>query len=102
MPKVIKRQKKIVDLIEDFLEYCSYKNLSNKTIKKEEGDINQAKNRSKGNKTTKKTNNINHKNNYNDKPKIDKFNNFEQRNYDFERLEDLLLNGQGNLSECQI
>ncbi|WP_434302982.1 site-specific integrase [Clostridium botulinum] len=31
--KVIKRKKKIVDLIEDFLEYCSYKNLSNKTIK---------------------------------------------------------------------
>ncbi|WP_308937175.1 site-specific integrase [Clostridium sporogenes] len=23
----------MVDLIEDFLEYCSYKNLSNKTIK---------------------------------------------------------------------
>ncbi|MHB9923904.1 radical SAM protein [Clostridium botulinum] len=33
MPKVIKRKRKIVDLIEDFLEYCSYKNLSNKTIK---------------------------------------------------------------------
>lgn len=33
MPKVIKNQRKIIDLIEDFLEYCSYKNLSNKTIK---------------------------------------------------------------------
>ncbi|RUT56925.1 radical SAM protein [Clostridium botulinum] len=33
MPKVIKKQKKIVDLIEDFLEYCSYKNLFDKTIK---------------------------------------------------------------------
>ncbi|HGG0416022.1 hypothetical protein EXQ31_19465 [Clostridium botulinum] len=33
MPKVIKKQKKIINLIEDFLKYCSYKNLSNKTIK---------------------------------------------------------------------
>lgn len=33
MPRIIKRQKQIIDLIQDFLEYCSYKNLSNKTIK---------------------------------------------------------------------
>ncbi|MBN3361765.1 radical SAM protein [Clostridium botulinum] len=33
MLKVINRQKKIVDLIEDFLGYYSYKNLSNRTIK---------------------------------------------------------------------
>ncbi|HCL4466664.1 TPA: helix-turn-helix domain-containing protein [Clostridium botulinum] len=56
-------------------------------------------NGSKGKKSTKKTNK---KDNYNNKYKIDKFNDFEQRDYDFEKLEDLLLNGQGNLSECQI
>ncbi|ACA55865.1 hypothetical protein CLK_0859 [Clostridium botulinum A3 str. Loch Maree] len=61
--------------------------------------IKQAKNGSKEEKTTKKTN---HKNNYNDKPKIDKFNDFDQRNYDFEKLEDLLLGKEGNLSECLI
>lgn len=33
MPRVIKKQKQIIDLIQDFLDYCSYKNLSNKTIK---------------------------------------------------------------------
>lgn len=33
LPRVIKRQKEIINLIEEFLEYCSYKNLSNKTIK---------------------------------------------------------------------
>ncbi|MCW6085543.1 MULTISPECIES: helix-turn-helix domain-containing protein [Clostridium] len=61
--------------------------------------IKQAKNGSKEEKTTKKTN---HKNNYNNKPKKDKFNDFEQRNYDFEKLEDLLLNKNGSLSDCQI
>lgn len=33
MPKVIKKHKQIIDLIQDFLDYCSYKNLSSKTIK---------------------------------------------------------------------
>lgn len=33
MPKVIKRKKEMLDLVEDFLEYCRYKNLSTKTIK---------------------------------------------------------------------
>lgn len=33
MPRVIKKQKQIIDLIQDFLDYCSYKNLSSKTIK---------------------------------------------------------------------
>jgi integrase/recombinase XerD len=33
LPKVIKKQKQIIDLIQEFLDYCSYKNLSNKTIK---------------------------------------------------------------------
>ncbi|KEI89303.1 transcriptional regulator [Clostridium botulinum B2 433] len=59
-------------------------------------------NGSKEDKTIKKTNNTNHKNNYNNKFKIDKFNDFEQRNYDFEKLEDLLLGEKGDLSECLI
>lgn len=33
MPRVTKRKKEMLDLVEDFLEYCRYKNLSNKTIK---------------------------------------------------------------------
>ncbi|OOO64291.1 transcriptional regulator [Clostridium tepidum] len=42
------------------------------------------------------------KNNYNNKPKKDKFNDFEQRDYNFDKLEKLLLEGKGNLSDCQI
>ncbi|BDB01709.1 helix-turn-helix domain-containing protein [Clostridium botulinum] len=76
--------------------------LLKKKVQQSIDKIKQAKDGSKEDKTTKKTNNINHKNNYNNKFKIDKFNDFEQRNYDFEKLEDLLLNGQGNLSNCQI
>ncbi|MCR1974978.1 helix-turn-helix domain-containing protein [Clostridium sporogenes] len=59
-------------------------------------------NSSKEEKTTKETNKTNHKNNYNNKYKKDKFNDFEQRDYDFNKLEDLLLHGKGNLSDCQI
>ncbi|WP_297422161.1 tyrosine-type recombinase/integrase [Clostridium sp.] len=33
MPRIIKKSKQIMDLIQDFLDYCSYKNLSVKTIK---------------------------------------------------------------------
>lgn len=33
MPRVTKKTKEIVDSIQDFLDYCSYKNLSVKTIK---------------------------------------------------------------------
>ncbi|HDK7179276.1 TPA: helix-turn-helix domain-containing protein [Clostridium botulinum] len=64
--------------------------------------IKQAKNGSKDNKTTKKANNTKHKNNYNNYIKKDKFNDFDQRNYDFEKLEDLLLGKEGSLSECLI
>lgn len=64
--------------------------------------IKQVKNGSKEKKSIKKTNETNHKNNYNNKYKKDKFNDFDQRNYDFEKLEDLLLGKEGNLSECLI
>lgn len=33
MPRIVKKTRQIVDLIQDFLDYCSYKNLSIKTIK---------------------------------------------------------------------
>lgn len=33
MPRIIKKSKSIIDLIQDFLDYCDYKNLSKKTIK---------------------------------------------------------------------
>ncbi|MDU1323467.1 MAG: helix-turn-helix domain-containing protein [Clostridium botulinum] len=59
-------------------------------------------NGSKEDKTIKKTNKTNHKNNYNNKCKIDKFNDFQQRDYDFNKLENLLLNRNGNLSDCLI
>ncbi|NFG98405.1 helix-turn-helix domain-containing protein [Clostridium sporogenes] len=65
--------------------------------------IKQAKNGSKEDKTTKKTKNTNNKNNnYSTSVKIDKFNDFEQRDYDCQKLEYLLLNKKGNLSDCQI
>ncbi|WP_434291212.1 helix-turn-helix domain-containing protein [Clostridium botulinum] len=64
--------------------------------------IKQAKNGSKEKESIKKTNKTNHKNNYNNKYKIDKFNDFDQRNYDFNKLEDLLLHGKGNLFDCRI
>ncbi|EPY2307589.1 helix-turn-helix domain-containing protein [Clostridium sporogenes] len=69
------------------------------TVQNIKDKMKSRENSSKEEKTTKRTN---HKNNYNNKSKKDKFNDFEQRNYDFEKLEDLLLSGQGNLSECQI
>ncbi|MBY6873415.1 helix-turn-helix domain-containing protein [Clostridium botulinum] len=65
--------------------------------------IKQAKNGSKEKKYTKKTKNTSNKNNnYSASVKKDKFNDFDQRNYDFEKLEDLLLGKEGNLSECLI
>lgn len=33
MPQIIKKTKSIIDLIQDFLDYCNYKILSIKTIK---------------------------------------------------------------------
>ncbi|EPY2275461.1 helix-turn-helix domain-containing protein [Clostridium sporogenes] len=69
------------------------------TVQNIKDKMKSRENSSKEEKTTKRTN---HKNNYNNKSKKDKFNDFEQRNYDFQKLEDLLLSGQGNLSECQI
>lgn len=33
MPRITKTKKPIIDLIEDFLDYCMYKNLSKKTLK---------------------------------------------------------------------
>jgi len=33
LPRIIKKTKQMIDLIQDFLDYCSYKNLSIKTIK---------------------------------------------------------------------
>ena len=33
MPRIIKKTKQMIDLIQDFLDYCNYKNLSIKTIK---------------------------------------------------------------------
>ncbi|NSB31036.1 site-specific recombinase XerD [Clostridium saccharoperbutylacetonicum] len=33
MPRIIKKTKLMIDLIQDFLDYCNYKNLSIKTIK---------------------------------------------------------------------
>ncbi|GAA0075971.1 hypothetical protein UT300005_03490 [Clostridium sp. CTA-5] len=33
MPKITKRVKPMIDFIQDFLDYCSYKNLSKKTTK---------------------------------------------------------------------
>lgn len=33
MPRIIKKAKQMIDLIQDFLDYCNYKNLSIKTIK---------------------------------------------------------------------
>ncbi|MBN3397095.1 transcriptional regulator [Clostridium botulinum] len=62
--------------------------------------IKQAKTGSKEKESIKKTNKTNHKNN--NYIKKDKFNDFEQRNYDFNKLEDLLLNKNGNLSDCLI
>ncbi|AJD26217.1 helix-turn-helix domain-containing protein [Clostridium botulinum] len=76
--------------------------LLKKKVQQSIDKIKQAKNGCKEEKTAKKSNANSKKNNYNNKPKKDKFNDFEQRNYDFEKLEDLLLSGQGNLSECQI
>ncbi|WP_434303141.1 helix-turn-helix domain-containing protein [Clostridium botulinum] len=63
------------------------------------GRLKQAKNGS--NKKDIK-NNKNKNNNYRIPIKKDKFNDFDQRNYNFDKLEDLLLSGNGNLSECQI
>ncbi|HIG0355879.1 TPA: helix-turn-helix domain-containing protein [Clostridium sporogenes] len=76
--------------------------LLKKKVQQSIDKIKQAKNSCKEEKTAKKSNANSKKNNYNNKPKKDKFNDFEQRNYDFGKLEDLLLSGQGNLSECQI
>ena len=60
-------------------------------------------NGSKEKKYTKETKNTNNKNNnYSTSVKKDKFNDFEQRDYDFNKLEDLLLNRNGNLSDCLI
>ncbi|EJE7236650.1 helix-turn-helix domain-containing protein [Clostridium botulinum] len=72
------------------------------TIQNIKDKVKNQENGSKENKTTKKTNANSKKNNYNNKYKKDKFNDFDQRNYDFNKLEDLLLNGNGNLSDCQI
>ncbi|EJO5347003.1 helix-turn-helix domain-containing protein [Clostridium sporogenes] len=69
--------------------------LLKKKVQQSIDKIKQAKNGSKEEKTAKKSN-------ANNKYKIDKFNDFDQRNYDFNKLEDLLLNGNGNLSDCQI
>lgn len=33
MPRITKKTKSMIDLIQDFLDYCNYKNLSIKTIK---------------------------------------------------------------------
>lgn len=33
MPRITKKKKPIIDLIQDFLDYCMYKNLSKKTLK---------------------------------------------------------------------
>jgi len=33
LPRIIKKTKQMIDLIQDFLDYCNYKNLSIKTIK---------------------------------------------------------------------
>ena len=33
MPRITKKRKPIIDLIQDFLDYCMYKNLSKKTLK---------------------------------------------------------------------
>lgn len=33
MPRITKKRKPIIDLIQDFLDYCTYKNLSKKTLK---------------------------------------------------------------------
>ncbi|APU60769.1 helix-turn-helix domain-containing protein [Clostridium botulinum] len=67
--------------------------LLKKKLQQSINKIKQVKNGSKEEKTTKKTNNY---------IKKDKFNDFDQRNYDFEKLEDLLLGKKGNLSECLI
>ncbi|MEL5900266.1 helix-turn-helix domain-containing protein [Clostridium sporogenes] len=76
--------------------------LLRKKVQQSIDKIKQAKNGSGEEKTRKKTNNTNHKNSYNNKPKKDKFNDFEQRDYDFNKLENLLLNRNGNLSDCLI
>ncbi|ABS40649.1 helix-turn-helix domain-containing protein [Clostridium botulinum] len=72
------------------------------TIQNIKDKVKSRDNRSKENKTTQSNNtkNTNHKNN--NYIKKDKFNDFDQRNYDFNKLEDLLLGEKGNLSECLI
>ncbi|MHB8034882.1 transcriptional regulator [Clostridium botulinum] len=60
-------------------------------------------NGSKEKKYAKETKNTDNKNNnYSTSVKKDKFNDFEQRDYDFNKLENLLLNRNGNLSDCLI
>ncbi|WP_409069908.1 helix-turn-helix domain-containing protein [Clostridium sp. FAM 1755] len=76
--------------------------LLKKKVQQSIDKIKQAKNGHKEDKTTKKANDTKYKNNYNDKTRKDKFNDFDQRNYDFEKLEDLLLGKEGSLSECLI
>ncbi|NFK78289.1 helix-turn-helix domain-containing protein [Clostridium botulinum] len=72
------------------------------TIQNIKDKVKSRDNGSKENKTTQinKTKNTSYKNN--NYIKKDKFNDFDQKNYDFNKLENLLLNRNGNLSDCLI